>query len=163
LVEVDRGVVAVVIVAAVVGGEDLSATVYGTGSSVVVLGVVQTDRTQANGHPLTRNRRHGQTDGQTDHVQRGDRTGRDLDLDRDLSRGTVGDPPEFPIGHHDNLQVFRIRVCLRYLRTCLNLLRVVDRSQVGRSLTDMAIAILRVIAARMPVVGVELRSNLHPV
>ena len=124
MVEVDRGVVAVVIVAAVVGGEDLSATVYGTGSSVVVLGVVQTDRTQANGHPLTRNRRHGQTDGQTDHVQRGDRTGRDLDLDRDLSRGTVGDPPEFPIGHHDNLQVFRIRVCLRYLRTCLNLLLV---------------------------------------
>ena len=130
MVEVDRGVVAVVIVAAVVGGEDLSATVYGTGSSVVVLGVVQTDRTQANGHPLTRNRRHGQTDGQTDHgqtddqrgsAQRGDRTGRDLDLD--LSRGTVGDPPEFPIGHHDNLQVFRIRVCLRYLRTCLNLLR----------------------------------------
>ena len=110
----------------VVGGAGVSATVYGTGSSVVVLGVVQTDRTQANGqgHPLTRNRKHDQTDGQTDHDQRGDRTGRDLDLDRDLSRGTVGDPPEFPIGHHDNLQVFRIRVCLRCLRTCLNLLLV---------------------------------------
>jgi hypothetical protein len=127
----------VVIVVVVVGGAGVSATVYGTGSSVVVLDAVQSDRTQANGqgHPLTRNRKHDQTDGQTDHgqtdgqtddqrgsAQRGDRTGRDLD--RDLSRGTVGDPPEFPIGHHDNLQVFRIRVCLRCLRTCLNLLLV---------------------------------------